>query len=162
MGPLNGTDSRGCKLNPSSSLITARSSQSETYTLQSGKGMFTRRLVFWVRSGTVNTLLGNGPVVGCPRAKRARTPLDCTPAPSSVSAASASSPTLSVRVPAARSKFRVSPPASGVGGTTPATWARVRPEAAAPTEPLPAGITTGGTKPMVGREDTPGDSQGGA
>ena len=74
MGPLKGMDSRGCKLKPSSVLMTSRLAQSVGRTEQSGLGRLTLRPVLWLGSATVNRLLGNGPPVGVSRLKRAWTP----------------------------------------------------------------------------------------
>src|SRR5215813_13018764 len=73
IAPSKGMDSRGWRLKPSSVLMTARSSQSDWRTAQSGKGKLTRRRVFCLASGTVNQSLGNGPVVGVARSNRAWT-----------------------------------------------------------------------------------------
>src|SRR5262245_4854272 len=75
IAPLNGMLSRGCRLKPSSVLMTSMSWQSESWVTQSaGLGRFTRRSVRWLTSGLVNTSLGNGAVVGLDRSKTAWTP----------------------------------------------------------------------------------------
>src|SRR6266545_1346338 len=61
IGPSNGIDRRGCRLNPSSSLRTSMSEQSDGRAAQSALGRSTRSPVFWVGSSTVNLLVGNGP-----------------------------------------------------------------------------------------------------
>src|SRR4029453_3648293 len=73
MGESKGIETRVCSPNPSRVLMTFRSSQYETCTLQSGYGRFTRRPVFWFASGTVNRSLGNGPASGFERSNRATT-----------------------------------------------------------------------------------------
>ena len=71
IGPSKGMDKRGCRLNPSSVLSTWVSSLSERCVLGSGSGKFTRRPVFCVSSATVNQSLGNGPLAGVLKSKRA-------------------------------------------------------------------------------------------
>src|SRR2546422_10587007 len=59
---------------PSSVLITARSSQSDWRTAQSGIGRSTRRCVFWLGSAIVNRSLGKGPLAGESKPNFAWTP----------------------------------------------------------------------------------------
>src|SRR5206468_3410191 len=74
IGPENGMDRRGCKLKPSSVLMTSRSSQSDGRTLQSGLGRSTRSPVCWAWSSTVKRLLGYGLPAVEEKSKRTLTP----------------------------------------------------------------------------------------
>src|SRR5262245_41855466 len=71
MGPLNGIDRRGCRLNPSSVLRRVTSSKSDGCVARSGSGRLTRRPVSWLESATVNRSLGNGPLSRAPRSNAA-------------------------------------------------------------------------------------------
>src|SRR5215213_7114343 len=72
MGPLNETDSRGCRLKPSSVLMTLTSAWSDGRLAASGSGRLIRRLVSWLASATVNRSLGNGPRSGLSRSNAAK------------------------------------------------------------------------------------------
>src|SRR5262245_59693816 len=74
MGPSKAIDRRGCRLKPSSVLITSMSAQSDGRSAQDGLGRFTRRPVFWVRSFTVNTSDGNRLRTGLSKSDRTPTP----------------------------------------------------------------------------------------
>src|SRR5262249_48593191 len=85
MAPVNGTRTRGWMLKPSSVFSSSMSKQSvgtensaggggTTAGQVAGFGRLTRRPVFWVGSGTVNTSLGKGPPDGDDRSNRAWTP----------------------------------------------------------------------------------------
>ena len=81
--PVNGMLSRGCRLKPSSWLMTPTSTQSDGRVLQSGSGMFTRSPVSCSESATVNQSLGNGSCSGTDgvdRSKMTRTPVPCVAA----------------------------------------------------------------------------------
>src|SRR5262245_38241034 len=72
MAAENGTLMRGCRLKPSSVLMTSKSSQVTAApgdAAQSGLGRFTRRKVFWVKSKTVKRLLGKRVLAGSSASK---------------------------------------------------------------------------------------------
>jgi hypothetical protein len=73
IGPEKGIDRRGCRLKPSSVLMTSMSAQSDGRAPQFGFGRFTRSPVFWSSSLTVKRSLGNGEPVVDERSKSAST-----------------------------------------------------------------------------------------
>ena len=70
MSPSNGIVTRGCRLKPSSTLMSVRSWQSDTRTAQSGSGSLMRSPVFCASSATVNISFGKTPLSGVSRPNR--------------------------------------------------------------------------------------------
>src|SRR5262249_14199143 len=70
-GAVEGTDSRGWRLKPSSVLRTCMSAWSEGCVVGSGNGRLIRPPVSWLGSATVKWLLGDGPRRRLVRSKRA-------------------------------------------------------------------------------------------